>query len=59
MKRRKTFIGLDKPEQVKVSKPMMEALAKDLIEGHRAKAYNLYYWPAAREVVLQFSEEQI
>lgn len=52
MKRRKTF--LEKPKQVKVSKEMMEALAKDLQEGHDKKVYNLHYWPAAREVVVQF-----
>ena len=55
MKKRRTWI--DKPEQVKVSKPMMEALAKDLMEGHKAKNYDLHYWPAAREVVTQFYKE--
>ena len=56
MKRRKTWI--EKPNQVKVSEPMMKALAKDLMEGHKAKAYNLDYWPAAREVVVQFYTEE-
>lgn len=52
MPKRSTYI--EKPEMVKVSKEMMEALAKDLMEGHNAKNYNLQYWPAAREVVAQF-----
>ena len=52
MKRRKTFI--DKPEQVKVSLPMLEALASDLVEAHNAKKVNLDYWPAACEVVIGF-----
>lgn len=56
MKKRRTWI--DKPEQVKVSKPMMEALAKDLMEGHKAKNYDLNYWPAAREVVAQFYKQE-
>lgn len=54
-KRRKTFMEV---EQVKVSKTMMEALAKDLMEGHKSKAYNLDYWPAAREVVVAFYKEE-
>lgn len=52
MKKRSTYIK--KPKQVKVSEEMMKALARDLKEGHDAKAYNLHYWPAAREVVAQF-----
>ena len=55
MKRRKTWI--EKPQQVKVSVPMMEALAKDLQELHDQKVVNLHYWPAAREVVVQFRKD--
>lgn len=50
--KRSTYI---KPEkQVKVSEALMVALANDLQELHDRQVYNVYYWPAAKEVISRF-----
>lgn len=42
------------PPTITTSRTLIETLAQDLVEGHNAKAYNLEYWPAAREFVARF-----
>lgn len=42
------------PPTITTSRQLIETLAQDLVEGHNAKAYNLEYWPAAREFVTRF-----
>jgi hypothetical protein len=56
MKRRSTYIK--KTKLVKVDEEMMRALAKDLVEMHNDKVFNLHYWPAAREVVGHFYKKE-
>jgi hypothetical protein len=56
MKRRSTYIK--KVKLVKVDEEMMNALAKDLVEMHNDKVFNLHYWPAAREVVGHFYKKE-
>jgi len=51
MTKRETYI---KPTIV-TDRKLIEQLATDLIEGHNSKAYNLEYWPAAREFVTRFN----
>ena len=55
--KRSTYIKPD--ETVKVSKALMIALAKDLQELHDLQVYNVYYWPAAKEVISQFYERPV
>jgi hemerythrin superfamily protein len=50
MTKRETYI---KPTII-TDRKLIEQLAQDLVEGHNAKAYNLEYWPAAREFVTRF-----
>ena len=56
MKKRSTYIK--KTKLVKVDEEMMTALAKDLVEMHNDKVFNLHYWPAAREVVGHFYKKE-
>ena len=58
-KKRSTYIKagtIDYPAAptITTSRQLIEQLAQDLVEGHNAKAYNLEYWPAAREFVARF-----
>ena len=57
MKKRSTYIKPIKyppSATITTSRQLIEQLAQDLVEGHNAKAYNLEYWPAAREFVTRF-----
>lgn len=42
------------PPTITTSRELIEKLAADLVEMHNQKAYNLEYWPAAREFVTRF-----
>ncbi len=61
-KRRETFvdpkdvkyIAYPAPPTITTSRTLIETLAQDLVEGHNSRAYNLEYWPAAREFVTRF-----
>lgn len=53
--KRETYI---KPTIV-TDRKLIEQLAQDLVEGHNAKAYNLEYWPAAREFVTRFHRGEL
>jgi hypothetical protein len=56
-KKRSTYIKPVKyppTATITTSRQLVEQLAQDLVEGHNAKAYNLEYWPAAREFVTRF-----
>lgn len=55
--KRSTYIK--KPKTVRVSEDLMIALAKDLQELHDRQIYNVYYWPAAKEVIAQFYERPV
>ncbi len=49
-KKRETYI---KPTII-TDRKLIEQLAADMVEMHNQKAYNLEYWPAAREFVTRF-----
>jgi hypothetical protein len=56
-KKRSTYIKPIKyppTATITTSRQLIEVLAQDLVEGHNAEAYNLEYWPAAREFVTRF-----
>lgn len=65
-KKRSTYIS---PKSFKIEHPptatittdrvLIETLAQDLVEGHNAEAYNLEYWPAAREFVTRFHRGEV
>ena len=38
---------------------LIEQLALDLVEMHNEKAFNLEYWPAAREYVTRFHRGEV
>jgi hypothetical protein len=61
-KKRETYIKPIKyppSATITTSRQLIEQLAQDLIEGHNAEAYNLEYWPAAREFVTRFHTGEI
>lgn len=49
-KKRETYV---KPVII-TDRKLIEQLASDLVSMHNEKAYNLEYWPAAREFVTRF-----
>lgn len=57
MAKRETYIKPIKyppTATITTSRTLVEQLAQDLVDGHNAEAYNLEYWPAAREFVTRF-----
>jgi hypothetical protein len=44
---------------ITTSRTLVEQLAQDLVDGHNAEAYNLEYWPAAREFVTRFHTGEV
>ena len=57
MKKRSTYIKPIKyppTATITTSRELVERLAQDLVEGHNAEAFNLEYWPSAREFVTRF-----